>query len=112
MNAATGALSPTFRADLQQLGQAVAVTGGQVYVGGSFDQLDGRRIDNLGSVSAVDGQLVTGYTPEPVTYAFGAPPTVGELLIAGGRLYAGGSFNAVGTYPQGYLAALPLTTSR
>jgi hypothetical protein len=72
---------------------AVAAGPNAIYVGGIFDHIGGRKVAGLAALDPVTGRA-TGFVPA------GKPWTVETLLVAGGRLYAGGL-----THTGGYLAA-------
>ncbi len=72
---------------------AIAAGPRAIYVGGIFDHIGGRKVAGLAALDPVTGRA-TGFVPA------GKPWTVETLLVAGGRLYAGGL-----THTGGYLAA-------
>ena len=68
--------------------RALAVSGGTVYVGGSFDTLAGADVQSLGAVRLSDGSAVARFAPA-------ISGTVYALLASPDRLYAGGAFGKV-----------------
>ena len=73
--------------------QSIAATPSAVYVGGVFEQIGGGKRPGLAALDPVSGKA-TAWVPS------GQPQSVNALLVAGGRLYAGGS-----TRSGGYLIA-------
>lgn len=67
---------------------ALAVSGGTVYVGGSFDTLAGTAVQSMGAVRLSDGTAVAGFVPA-------ISGKVYTLLASPDRLYAGGAFGRV-----------------
>ena len=67
--------------------RALAVSGGTVYVGGSFDTLAGADVQSLGAVRLSDGSAVAGFAPAISGTVY--------LLASPDRLYAGGAFGKV-----------------
>jgi hypothetical protein len=82
--------------------QAVAASGGTVYVGGTFTTAGGASRTNLAAISASSGSA-TSWNP-------GANAEVRTLLAANGRLYAGGKFTTAGGASRTRLAAFSLST--
>ena len=68
--------------------RALAVSGGTVYVGGSFETLAGADVRSLGAVRLSDGSAVAGFAPD-------ISGKVYTLLASPDRLYAGGAFGRV-----------------
>jgi hypothetical protein len=101
---ASGEVDPRFRADVRGAVDALEISGAQVYVGGSFDNLSGRSRLNLGAVDATTGAAVEGFDA--------AVPGSGidDLAVGGNRLYIGGDFATVGGVQRRNLAAVSLQT--
>jgi hypothetical protein len=81
---------------------AVVVSGGNVFMGGSFATAGGRQRSNLAVVDTVAGRATTWdpYTDYPVH----------ALALSGPTLYVGGDFSFFGGQPCGGLAALDVTS--
>ncbi len=79
---------------------ALSQDGSTLYVGGSFDAIDGQPRSNLGAVSTSTGS-VTSYAPA-VT---GGAPVVAALLVTSARIYLGGNFSKVSGVSRTKLAA-------
>lgn len=77
--------------------------GDTVYLGGSFDRVDGHVFDSVTGLVAVDA--VTG-----ALRGWYAGGTVSTLKLSGSTLYIGGSFESVGSAARKNLAALDLAT--
>ena len=94
-DATTGAVSPTIYNPAGRV-WAAASSGDWVYIGGAFSSIGGTNKRSIVRINAVTGQIDPGFTSA-------VRGRVNVLVVANGRLYAGGSF------PQ-KLAALNLTT--
>jgi hypothetical protein len=77
----------------------------EVYIGGSFDTVDGRS-NSLALLSTKTGQIVSSWTPESFN------GTVDKMVLAGGRLYVAGSFTKVGKHSHAGLVALHPNTGK
>ncbi|MBI5451113.1 MAG: Ig-like domain-containing protein [Gammaproteobacteria bacterium] len=77
---------------------ALAISGGTVYVGGNFTTLQNVERNYLAAVDAGSGALTTWYP--------NANAAVYALAVAGNTLYAGGGFTAVRGVTRNRLAAL------
>ena len=87
---------------------AVAVSGGMVYAGGTFTTVNGTARNRLAAFDA--SGVVTAFDPNVST----ANSSVNALAVSGGTLYAGGAFGAIGGQPRQGLAAfggLPQTAT-
>lgn len=82
---------------------ALAVTGDRVVVGGSFDSLAGSPAANLGAVTALGGDRISGFAPQVAGRVYALEATT-ELL------YAGGAFGKVDARSRSKLAAWSLPT--
>jgi hypothetical protein len=84
---------------------ALTVAGGDVWVGGDFQSVNGQPRHNLAAVSVATGAVVAGV--DPVVGASGNR-SVRALAQAGGRVFAGGYFKSVDGSPRRFLAAFGL----
>jgi hypothetical protein len=82
---------------------AIAVSGGIVYVGGAFNQAGGQPRDYLAAFNATTGALASWNAL--------CTNTVLALAVSGSTLYVGGDFNSIGGQPRSYLGAVDLTTA-
>ena len=93
---------------------AIAATAATVYVGGPFAWVGqaGSVVHRPGGAacSAADGQPLA-WKPAPTgTISGQGEPAIESLLVAGGKVYAGGSFTAIGGHARNNLAALDATS--
>jgi outer membrane protein assembly factor BamB len=108
---ATGAVRP-WRADLEYpayngpgtipVGEALALDGDTLYVGGSFERAGGAFRRNLAALDASTGALLP--------WRGSVNNFVYRLAAAGGRLAVGGSFTLAGGTPSVDVAALDLAS--
>lgn len=103
----TGELSDTFRPTIN--GEVNAVAPGpeddEVYVGGTFTEVDGRPM-RIALLNSQTGQLVAGWRPPALNLG------VNKVVLAGNRLYVGGAFTTAGADSHDGLVALKPTTGR
>jgi PKD repeat protein len=102
---ATGRIDRAFRPVVSGVVNTVeAGPGGTVYLGGTFRYVNGVVAPNLVQVSLATGALVNQFRVAGINGA------VSDLALVGGRLFAGGYFNQVGTARHGGLATVnPVT---
>lgn len=86
-SATTGALSTSFTPSFDGPVYALLATGGSVYVGGSFDTVNGTARPAIAKLDAATGALDTGFQPSAVPGG-----RVSEIRLVGGRLLVGGTF--------------------
>jgi trimeric autotransporter adhesin len=81
---------------------ALALSGGQVYVGGDFTDIGGQKRSGVAAVDTTLG-LASSWDPELNSY-------VVAIAVTGGTVYAGGGFSSAGMLPRNCLAEFDLTT--
>jgi len=104
LDATTGAATawnPNVSDPVEAIVQALAVSGGTVYVGGSFTNIGGQARNNLAALDATTG-AATAWDPN-------ANDQVDALAISGGVVYAGGYFTSIGGKVRHNLAAFDAT---
>lgn len=77
----------------------LSVFGGELYIAGLFDSVDGNPVENLAAVSTVDGSFDTAF----------APTSNGKLhtvLATAGGVYFGGQFSRADGKPRNNAAAV------
>jgi hypothetical protein len=77
--------------------RTIAVAGGNVYFGGTFDQVDGQPRSNIASVSEADGSL-NSFAPV-------VNKTVMSMITDGSTVYVGGAFTTIDGAGRSRLAA-------
>ena len=77
----------------------------QVYVGGTFSQVDGKSM-RVALLDTRTGRLVPGWHPSAMNSG------VNKLVLAGGRLFVGGAFTTVGGHAHHGLASLVPSTGK
>ncbi len=82
---------------------AIVLSGGKVYVGGSFTSIGGRNRSHLAALNATTGQADAGWDPNPNN-------TVQFMLITGERLIVGGHFSTIGGLTRPGLASFDLNS--
>ena len=104
-NKDTGAISTTFVPQLDNQVKALAAgPGGTVYVGGSFNNVNGADAFKITQLDVATGQKVAAFKPK-VTNAI-----VRDIRYTAGRLFMGGEFTTVAGQPRSRLAELDPTT--
>lgn len=78
---------------------AIAVSGGKVFLGGSFNTVGSQTRNQLAAVDAETGAIDMSWNP-------GANGTVNSLLVSGGKLYVGGGFSTISSVTRNGLAAV------
>lgn len=98
----TGAVLP-WNPNANGVVYSLAVSGGTVYLGGSFTSLNGATVRHyLGTVDAATG-AVTSWNPGPNS-------TVYAIASSGGKAYVAGTFTTAGGQARNYIAAIDATT--
>ena len=82
---------------------ALAVDGGNVYVGGNFTSIGGKNIGKVAKVDTSTGAVDTNWTPEPNNYVY-------SLALINSNLYVGGSFTQISNESITYLAKVNPST--
>lgn len=106
-NNASGAISSTFTPDiaLRVWDVIPAGDGVSVYVGGQFNNVDGRAgTSRVARINVTTGQVISTFRSP------GFDNIVTDLQLANGRLYVGGYFKTVAGQPRTGLVALNPTT--
>lgn len=103
-----GTFDAGFNASTNDAVNALALSGGRLYLGGAFNTVDGannRR--NIAAVDAASGALISSWHPT-------AGGMVDGLAVVGGNVYASGNFDSVtddtGTYNQSFVARFDATS--
>jgi len=86
-DATDGTLDSTFTPDFDDAVYAVLAVGDSVYVGGSFDTVDGVSRPAIAKLNAQTGALDNDFTPSGM-----ANSRVSEIGLVDGRLVVGGTF--------------------
>jgi hypothetical protein len=111
--AGTGAVLSGWKANVDKSVYALAVSasGSHLYLGGTFASVAGQPRQLLAAVSTSTGELDPNWKPS-ARRGDGATSTVRALELSsdGSRVYAGGTFNHIGTTRTGKLAAIDATT--
>jgi hypothetical protein len=112
-DATTGAVATGFNPDPDNDVYAVALVGNDVIAGGKFISAPRTVAANLTAIDAVTGVTVPGFSAGvsgAPTENHGQVPSISALALAGGHLYAGGSFGAADGVKRNDLASFdPLT---
>jgi hypothetical protein len=88
---------------------ALAISGSNLYVGGSFNTIGGQPRNNIAALSLgvpLDGVAVPGFNPSPSYSGCAACGSIAALAVSGSTVYAGGLFDTIGGKPRNYLAGL------
>jgi hypothetical protein len=102
-DAATGAVDKTWKVDVTNSDgtratvYSIAVAGGKVFFGGTFDRVDGQVRSNIAAVAESDGTL-DAFAPV-------ADGNVRAMTTNGTTVYAGGYFKSINGVTRKHLAA-------
>lgn len=88
VDAAGGALSPTFKHSISGRPYSIAAGGNRLYLGGAITAVDGQARGRLAAFDLATGALDTRWRPT-------ADDQVEVVAAGGGRVYAGGKFHKV-----------------
>ncbi|GAB3680819.1 PKD domain-containing protein [Angustibacter aerolatus] len=105
-NLSTGALSTTWKPQVDATVAALAVQQGKVYAGGSFSSANGTPRRKAAAFDGTSGATIATWDPSPdnrVTALVGTPD--------GSKVIMGGAYKNLGTTPAYGLAALDPTTA-
>ncbi|MDX1450290.1 MAG: fibronectin type III domain-containing protein, partial [Acidimicrobiia bacterium] len=109
-------LDSSFRPDPDKMVRALVLSGGRLFVGGSFDTIGGLTRTSLASLDPVSGTVHAGFDaqPEPSSWNGQVGRNDVHALAAtpsGDRIFAGGDFARIGGTAGGaYLGALDPAT--
>ncbi len=105
-DATTGAVSTTFNPTFSNKINALApaADGTSVYVGGTFNQVNGVNRRKVVRLDVRTGAIVPGFAPGAVN------GKVNDLKVSGGTVYIAGAFTKVAGQNRGRLASLDATT--
>ncbi|HRI46849.1 MAG TPA: T9SS type A sorting domain-containing protein, partial [Ignavibacteriaceae bacterium] len=79
--------------------EAIAISGSDIYVGGSFSTVGGQNRNRIAKLNNTDGSPEANWNPN-------ASLSVNAIAINGSDIYIGGSFSAVGGQSRNRLAKL------
>jgi hypothetical protein len=102
-DAATGEVDKSWKVDVTNSDGtratvfSIAVAGGKVFFGGTFDRVDGQVRSNIAAVSELDGSL------DP--FAPTVDKTVRAMVANGSTVYVGGYFTSINALGRKHLAA-------
>ena len=112
-NADTGVGDPTWTPDVTGADMtitrvnALAAAGGNIWVGGKFEAVDGVARRNIAAVSPDTGAVDS--LVDPLVGTETSAPAVRALLASSTKVYVGGDFKAMDGKGRRYLAALDLS---
>jgi hypothetical protein len=101
-SATTGALLTSFRADADDAVRTLAYDGKNLYVGGSFMQINGVPRSHLAALDPATGAVRTAWQADATSNVYG-------LSVAAGKLFVAGSFSTFKNMPRERLAAVKLS---
>lgn len=113
LSVSNGARISGFRAQASGPVKTLKVSGGKLYVGGSFSVLSGAHRLMLGAVDATTGKIDPSLNLAVAGKHNGGATGIMSLDVAGGKLVAAGNFTTVNGQPreQLFLVNLPGTLS-
>src|SRR5262249_3319062 len=86
---------------------ALALSGGNLYLGGYYAFINGTARNSMGAVDAVTGALVSSFNIINSTLS---PPGIQSMFVDGSTLYFAGAFTKIGGIDRNNLAAIDLTS--
>ncbi|CAN5285718.1 hypothetical protein BH20ACT24_BH20ACT24_16650 [soil metagenome] len=106
-DATTGDIDTSFAPSINGVVEALAAApdGQSVFVGGTFDTVNGVVKKRITKLNTTTGQIVPGFN---LTVNSGA--SVEDLVVRGTRLFLGGAFSKLNGVTRGRLAAVDATT--
>jgi hypothetical protein len=104
-SAASGVISTSFVPVVDNTVKALAIApDGSIFMGGSFNTVNGQNYRRVAKLNAATGQLVTAWQAN-------GNRAVNDLVVRGSRLFVAGEFTTLGGQPRTYLAALDVVTA-
>jgi beta-propeller uncharacterized protein DUF5122 len=88
---------------------SVRVSGSTVYVAGYFNHIGGRARSGIAALGSATG-TATSWNPNARNADLDVGPVVGQILVSGSTVYAGGNFDHIGGQARNRLAALDRAT--
>jgi PKD repeat protein len=106
VDATTGALDTAFAPTLDGMVNALlpGPSPNTVYVGGGFNNVNGTKFKSIALLDTTTGALVPGFKFPPMN------GVVNDMVLAGGRLFVGGTFSTLGPNSRPGLGSLNPTT--
>src|ERR1700683_5140200 len=103
-----GTVDPSWDPDVASDGSQAAVlslalSGGELFVGGGFTSVDGVARDSIAEVSTA-GSGTVDPTWDPDASCANLPKCVDALLVSGSELFVGGGFSSIGGQTRPWLA--------
>lgn len=99
LDAATGAVDPTFDPNASAAVESIVVDATGVFVGGRFTSIGGTPLANLAKLDSATGAAVPGWAPA-------LDEVVLDLEVVGTDLYVGGNFSTVNAQSHPFLVKL------
>jgi beta-propeller uncharacterized protein DUF5122 len=105
LSAASGNAFSGFNAGtVNDVVSAIAVSGSDVYVGGTFTSIGGQSRDQIAKLSATSGNAFSAWNPNVDGTG------VNALAVSGSNVFVGGSFTAIGGESRDNIAKLSATS--
>ncbi|MCA9392326.1 S8 family serine peptidase [candidate division WWE3 bacterium] len=94
-----GTIDTNFKPNVSGAVKSIAISGNDVYIGGSFTSVNGVTRNRMAKLSLVDGGLDSTFNPN-------ANQTVNTIAVASDGLYVGGVFTTLGGEDRDYFAKI------